>query len=124
MTKSGRPDRAVELAKRAMRLCPFYRPGMLRALGMAYRALGRLEDAVACYRESLKRETGFLSAYVNLASALGELGWEEEAREAARDVLLQEPNFSIAAYAAGLSYRNPADIDRIAEGLRVAGLPD
>jgi tetratricopeptide (TPR) repeat protein len=124
MTKSGRPERAVELAKKAMRLCPFFRPGLLRALGMAYRASGRLEEAVACYRESLKRETGYLSAYVNLASALGELGWEDEARAAACDVLRQEPEFSIKAYTGGLSYRNPADIARIAEGLRKAGLPE
>jgi adenylate cyclase len=124
MTKSGRAERAIELALRAMRLCPFYRPGMLRALGMAYRASGRLEEAVTCYRESLKREAGFLSAHVNLASALGELGWQEEAREAAREVLLREPAFSIEAYVGGLSYRNPADIERIAQGLRAAGLPD
>jgi adenylate cyclase len=124
MTKSGRPERAVELARKAMRLCPFYRPGMLRALGMAYRACGRLEEAVACYRESLKRETGYLSAYVNLASALGELGWEDEARAAAGDVLRQEPGFSIKAYTAGLSYRHPADVERIANGLLQAGLPE
>lgn len=124
MTKSGRPDRAVELIKRAMRLCPFYRAGLLRGLGTAYRASGRLQEAVACYRESLKRETGYLAAHVNLASALGELGWEEEAREAARDVLQHEPRFSIARYIAGLSYRNQADVDRIAAGLRAAGLPE
>jgi hypothetical protein len=52
------------------------------------------------------------------------LGWEEEAREAARDVLQHEPRFSIARYIAGLSYRNQADIDRIADGLRAAGLPE
>jgi len=124
MTKSGRPERSVELVKKAMRLCPFYRPGFLRALGMAYRMCGRLEEAVTCYRESLKRESGYLAPYVNLASTLGELGWEEEARDTARDVLRQEPKFSIAAYTGGLSYRNPADIERIANGLRRAGLPE
>jgi TolB-like protein/predicted TPR repeat methyltransferase len=123
MRKSGQPERGAELVKKAMRLCPFYRPGMLRALANNYRLSGRLEEAVACYRESLKRETGYLAAYVNLASALGELGRQEEAREAAREVLRQEPQFSISAYAKGLSYRNPADLERIVEGLRQAGLP-
>ena len=124
MRKSGQPERGAELVKKAMRLCPFYRPGLLRALGNNYRLSGRLEEAVACYRESLKRETGYLAAYVNLTSALGELGWHDEAREAARDVLRQEPDFSIKAYTAGLSYRNPADLERIADGLRLAGLPE
>jgi adenylate cyclase len=124
MRKSGQPERGAELVKKAMRLCPFYRPGLLRALGNNYRLSGRLEEAVACYRESLKRETGYLAAYVNLASALGELDRQDEAREAARDVLRQEPDFSIKAYTSGLSYRNPADSERIAEGLRKAGLPE
>jgi adenylate cyclase len=124
MRKSGQPERGAELVKKAMRLCPFYRPGLLRALGNNYRISGRLEEAVACYRESIKRESGYLAAYVNLASALGELGWLEDAQEAAREVLRQEPTFTIAAYTSGLSYRNPADLERIAEGLRQAGLPE
>jgi TolB-like protein/Tfp pilus assembly protein PilF len=124
MRKSGQPERGAELVRKAMRLCPFYRPGLLRALGNNYRGSGRLEEAVACYRESLKRETGYLAAYVNLTSALGELGWLDEAREAARDVLQQEPDFTIKAYTAGLSYRNPSDLERIADGLRQAGLPE
>jgi len=124
MRKSGKPQRGAELVKKAMRLCPFYRPGLLRALGNNYRMSGRLDEAVACYRESIKREAGYLAPYVNLASALGELGRLDEAREAARDVLGQEPEFSIKAYTGGLAYRDPADSERIAEGLRKSGLPE
>ena len=124
MRKSGRPERGAELVKKAMRLSPFYRPGLLRALGNNYRLSGRLEAAVACYRESIKRETGYLAVYVNLASVLGELGRLDEARAAADEVLRQEPDFSISAYAKGLAYRNPEDLARIADGLRRAGLPE
>jgi adenylate cyclase len=124
MRKSGQPERGAELVKRAMRLSPFYRPGMLRALGNNYMGLGRLDEAVACFRESLKRETGYLAPYVNLASSLGQLGRLEEAHEAARDVLRQAPNFTISGYTAGLAYRNPEDVEKIAEGLRQARLPE
>ncbi len=124
MRKSGRPERGAELVKQAMRLSPFYRPGLLRALANNYRLCGRLEEAVACYRESLKREDGYLAAHVNLASALGELNRLDEARQAARGVLEREPDFSIAGYAAGLAYRNRTDVDRISDGLRRAGLPE
>ena len=124
MRKSGQPERGAECVKKAMRLSPFYRPGLLRALANNYRLSGRLEESVACYRESLKRETGYLAAYVNLASALGELGWLDEAREAAREVLRQDEDFSIGDYSEGLSYRNPSDRDRIVDGLRKAGLPE
>ena len=124
MRKSGQPERGAELVKKAMRLSPFYRPGLLRALGNNYRLSGRLEETVACYRESIKRESGYLAVYVNLASVLGELGRLVEAQEAAREVLSQEPDFSIAAYAKGLAYRNPEDLERVLYGLRKAGLPD
>ena len=80
MRKSGKPERGAELVRKAMRLSPFYRPGLLRALANNYRLSGRLEEAVACYRESLKREDGYLAPYVNLVSALGEMGKAEDAR--------------------------------------------
>jgi tetratricopeptide (TPR) repeat protein len=124
MTKSGQPERGAELAKRAMRLCPFYRPGLLRALGIAYRTAGRLKDAAICFRESIKREPGWLGAHVNLAATLGELGWLEEARRVAKEVMTREPGFSIKEYTAGLSYRDPAEVDRFADSLSNAGLPD
>ncbi len=116
-------ERALEFELKAMRLSPFYRPGRLRGLGLAYRLVGRLDEAAACYRESLKREQ-HLAARVNLASILGEMGREEEAREVAHDVLRHEPKFSISGYAKGLSYRNESDLNRITDGLRRAGLPE
>ena len=45
-------------------------------------------------------------------------------RGAAGEVIRQEPDFSVSAYAKGLSYRNPEDLQRIADGLRRAGLPE
>ena len=61
---------------------------------------------------------------MNLATTLGGLGWLDGAREAAREVMTREPDFSIKDYVVGLSYRDPAEIDRIADGLREAGLPE
>ena len=85
---------------------------------------GHPESAVAALRESLKRETEYFAPYVNLASTLGELGRLDEAKEVAREILRREPSFSIKAYMAGLSYRNPGDSERMAEGLRLTGLPE
>ena len=123
MTKAGKPERGMELIKRAMRVCPLYRPGFLRALGAAYRFSGHPEEAVWAFRESLKREPSYLAPHVNLTSTLGELGRIEEAKDAAREILRLAPNFSIETYMDGLSYRNPEDALRVEEGLRKAGLP-
>ena len=124
LAKSGKPERGVELMKKAMRVCPLYRPGFLRSLGLAYRLSGNLEAAVSAYKESLRRDSEYLSGHVNLTSTLGELGREEEAKKAAREIYRLEPEFSIKAYMEGLSYRNPSDLARIEEGLKKAGLPD
>jgi adenylate cyclase len=83
-----------------------------------------LEAAAACFRESLKREAGYLAPHVNLASTLGEMGRLDEARETARNVLRIKPDFSTGDYMTGLSYRNTADLARIVDGLRKAGLPE
>ena len=124
MTKSGKPERGLELIKRAMRVCPLYRPGFLRALAQAYRFSGNPEAAVDAFRESLKRESNYLAPHVNLSSTLGELGRIDEAKQAAREILRLAPDFSIRDYMQGLSYRNQEDSLRVEEGLRKAGLPD
>ena len=124
MTKAGRPERGLELIKRAMRVCPLYRPGFLRALAQAYRFSGNPEAAVDAFRESLKREPNYLAPHVNLTSVLGELGRTDEAKEAACEILRLAPDFSITSYMEGLSYRNPEDSLRVELGLQYAGLPE
>jgi len=124
MTKSGKPEQGLKLIKRAMRVCPLYRPGFLRALAQAYRFSGNPEAAVDTFRESLKRESSYLAPHVNLTSVLGELGRIDEAKQAAREILRLTPDFSIGEYMQGLSYRNQEDLLRVEEGLRKAGLPD
>jgi len=124
MTKSGKPEQGLKLIKRAMRVCPLYRPGFLRALAQAYRFSGNPEAAVDTFRESLKRESSYLAPHVNLTSVLGELGRIDEAKQAAREILSLAPDFSIRDYMQGLSYRNQEDLLRVEEGLRKAGLPE
>lgn len=124
MIKSGKPHRGLELVRRRMRVCPLYPAAALRSLAAAYRFTGDGELAVDTFRESLKRESGYLSPHVNLSSVLGELGRIDEAKEAAREVLRLAPDFSISKYMQGLSYRKPEDLLRVENGLRRAGLPD
>ena len=122
--KAGNPERGLELIHKAMRACPLYRPGYLRAMGRALRLSGQPEAAIEAYRESIKREPDYLTAHVNLVSILGELGRLDEAAVAAREIYKREPNFSIKAYAAGLAYRNASVLTQFAAGLRKAGLPE
>lgn len=124
LNKTGNPQRALELKKRAMRACPMYRPGFLRGLGLSYYLLGQLDSAINAFRQSIARESDYLSAHTNLASIFGELGSLEMAKEPVREILRLAPNFSIKAYMKGLSFSDPDILTRMEDGLRKAGLPE
>ncbi len=122
--KSGRPERSLELIKKAMRLCPVYPGWFLSALGMAYRLTGQTDSAIGAFEAAIKRSADFLALHVGLASTLGELGQQEEAKKPVSEILRLSPDFSIKTYMEGLSYRDPAELARFEDGLRKAGLPE
>lgn len=122
--KTGSPERARELLRRAMRVCPMYRPGFLRGLGLSYYLLGQLDSAINAFKQSILRESEYLSAHTYLASIFGELGKLEEAKEPVREILRLTPDFSIKAYMKGLSFSDPEILIRMEAGLRKAGLSE
>ncbi len=124
LNKSGQPAKSFELIKRAMRLCPLYPSWYLSVLAVSCRLLGRNEAAVTVYEEAIKRNPDNSTEYVGLASTLGELGREVDAKKTVAAILRLEPDFSIKRYVARLSYRDPADLARFEDGLRKAGLPE
>jgi adenylate cyclase len=124
LNKSGKPERALELIKSAMRLCPIYPAWYLSVLAKAYRSLGRNESAAGAFEVSLARNPDDITDWVGLAATLGELGREEDVKRAVATVLRLHPDFSIKNYVRRLSYRDPAELTRFEDGLRKAGLPD
>ena len=124
LNKSGKPERALELIKSAMRLCPIYPAWYLSVLAKAYRSLGRNESAAGAFEVSLARNPDDITDWVGLAATLGELGREEDVKRAVATILRLHPDFSIKNYVRRLSYRDPAELTRFEDGLRKAGLPD
>jgi hypothetical protein len=51
-------------------------------------------------------------------------GREQEARAEAEEVLKIEPKFSVKDFAKILAFKNQADLERLTDALRKAGLPD
>jgi adenylate cyclase len=122
LNKSGKPERALELIKSAMRLCPIYPAWYLSVLAKAYRSLGRNESAAGAFEVSLARNPDDITDWVGLAATLGELGREEDVKRAVATILRLHPDFSIKNYVRRLSYRDPAELTRFED--RKAGLPD
>ena len=59
-----------------------------------------------------------------LASALGHLGRLEEARQIWRELKEINPRYSYVDHFGRLPFRNPADADKLTDGLRKAGLAE
>ncbi|WP_459573812.1 winged helix-turn-helix domain-containing tetratricopeptide repeat protein [Cupriavidus sp. 8B] len=119
---SGHPRVAIRDLERAMRLDPYFTQGYLHHLGVAHIVAGDYETAVAILRERilLVPQTDMSRAY--LASALGNLGYLDEARGVWDELIAINPAYSFADRIARMPFRNPEDLARIAKGLDRAGL--
>ena len=124
---SGRPEEAIELVRNAMRLSPYYPAWYLPVLGMAYRFTGQYEEAIALF-ETWRARANPRSAlpHLFLAITYEEAGRGEEAQLAVAEILKRNPKASITGYlkAKTFPYKDPADIDKVVDSLRKAGLPE
>ena len=122
--KSGQPKRSLDLIKKAIRHCPIYPGWFLQTLATAYRLTGQVPLSVATFEAAIRRDPDFLAIHVGLASTLGEIGRTSEASKTVSEILRLDPDFSIRSYTAGLSYKDPAELERFENGLRLVGLPE
>jgi len=120
----GEAGAAITHARRAIRLSPVFPPWFMEILSGAYRECGQSDLAVTAAQESLRLAAKSVNGRVILATALVRGGWTDDARRIARQVTAIDPSFSVAGYAARQPFRDPAVIERIADDLKTAGLPD
>jgi adenylate cyclase len=120
---SGDPARAIPYYEKAIRLDPAQSQHK-HFLALAYFVAGAYETAAAIFKEriALTPNTDLSRAF--LASALGHLGRWDEAAAVWRELKEVNPRYSPASHMARSPFRDPADADRLIEGLRKAGLPE
>jgi adenylate cyclase len=118
------PLEGIENLKRAMRLSPVVTAPRSTILGTAYRNAGQLELAVATLENTVKRFPAFISGRVALTSCYVLMGKEQKAKQEAREILRRDPAYTIARYTTPNLYRNKETMEKWAESLRKAGIPD
>ena len=116
---AGRPEEALPLLEKAMRLNPLPPAFYYLHVGTCYRLLGRFEDAIAMFKKSIQLAPNSALAYRGLACTYGQMGREAEAKAAAAELLRINPKFTVE-YA--LKTSPFKDTDQIEQGLRKAGL--
>ncbi len=121
---SGHFETALARFERVRRLNPLdpISYGTLTGFAACHFFLGDFEKAVAFARQSLSQNPRFIPAYRYLAAAYSHLGRMSEAQATVRNLLALEPTMRIASGSVGVSQPKYRDI--LAEGLRLAGLPE
>ena len=107
-----------------MRLSPFCPPDVIYFLAYASAWGGDHEIAIQAAEEYGRRIPGELYAYVLQAIVFGFAGQHEKSSAAIRTLQEFFPTYSLGDFLLHESYRDSRDLDRIAQILCMAGLPE
>jgi TolB-like protein/Flp pilus assembly protein TadD len=123
---AGRPDEALAAAENAERGSPrdpehFH---VVLARASACFVAGRLDDALRAAKQAACLQPNFYACHAFTAASAGLLGKEDEAKAAAQSLLKLVPRFSFAAMRRNPMFERAADLERMIEGFRLAGLPE
>jgi TolB-like protein/predicted Zn-dependent protease len=119
---AGRPEEAIPLMEKSIRLNPIPTDSALDTLGRAYFLAEKYEKAIAAYKTAVKLDPDHRDAHIGLAATYAMLGKEEEARSEVSEILRIEPSFTIKKYEKFMFFQ--LGLEPEIEGLRKAGLPE
>jgi Tfp pilus assembly protein PilF len=116
----GRPDEGIQWFELARRVDPYFEATWYwNLLGTAYFNARRYDDAVKAL-EHVPNPPNWAKAYAAASHALA--GRIEAARKIAVTLAKEAPQFSAESVVRKEPYKNPADLEHLAAGLRMAGL--
>ena len=124
LTFSGRPEEAIPLLEKAIRLNPLGPSPFYGDLGLSLRLTGRFEEAVVFYKKAIERSPNDFWFHAHLAAVYIMMGRDEEARAEAAEVLRINPKFSLEWFAKTTLLKDRSAVEKSVEALRKAGLPD
>jgi len=91
-------------------------------LGVAYRFLGRYEEAIAAFEKAIQLAPDSAWRHLAIAAAYSLAGRDEEARAAVQEALRLDPRMSLEFIAKTAPYKRQVDLDEFLNALRKAGL--
>ena len=116
----GRPDEGIQWFELARRIDPYFDASWYwNLLGAAYFNARRYDDAIKAL-EHIANAANWVKAYAAASCALA--GRADCARRIAKSLASEAPHFYAEAILRKEPYRNPADLEHLAEGFRQAGL--
>ena len=120
LTWLGRSEGAIRALERALRFDPDLRPAIFWHLGLAYYLNERYTDSAAVLQRNIGRRPEPFWDYLLLAAVYGQMDRTEEAARASEAVRRIDPRYKRLMRFE--QFKDPADVARVDEGLRKAGL--
>ncbi len=120
---AGKSKEAIPVIQKALRLEPRPPDNYVQQPAVLNFLAGDCKEAIAACEKGLKREPDNLVNHIITAAVYGGCGREKEAQKEASEVLRINPKFSVESFMGNVPYKNPSDRERVAQGLRKAGLP-
>jgi len=120
------PGKALQLLQRAERLSPRDPRAwfMATAAALAHLVDADYEGAVLCAKRALAQNPRFAMALRLLAASLAKIGELDQAAETMQKMLEIEPQLTLSKLRARLTFMPQSIWTNLAEGLRLAGLPE
>ena len=119
---AGHAQEGIPHIEQSMRLDPHYSDIVLHFLTECYFHTGRYSDAVESAKRRIVRNPKTDITRVLLAASFGHLGNFSAARAVWADLMEVNPSYSLQLRRRTLPYKNPADFERIVQGISVAGI--
>ena len=123
----GEPDEAIKRLDNAQYLCPIephfeYLYNSARCV--AYIFSGNYEESIKWGRRSVSDNPTFTNGIKQLLVGLGHLQHKTEAEVYVEKLLELEPTFCIGEFVGKYPAKHDGDLQRLAAGLRLAGVPE
>jgi adenylate cyclase len=103
---SGRPEEAIPLFQKAIRLNPIGPSYLYREFGYSLRDTGKFEEAVLAFKKAIQLAPDDIGTHSALTVTYSMMGLEKEARAEAAEVLRINPKFSVDSWAKNLPYKS------------------
>jgi TolB-like protein len=118
---AGRPEEAIEILNKALRLNPHPASWYYWELGLAHYAARQYEAAIEALTVDLTYRTGSRRV---LAASLAQLGRIDDAKREGALFMADNSHFTISHWAATQPARDDATVQHFVEGYRLAGIAD
>ncbi len=118
---AGLPEKSEALIASAIRLNPHHTYMYYNVLGQGRFLMQKYDDAIESFTRAIERNPEDAQVRMWLAASYAQAGRLDAARWEVQELLSQNPDYTLDLATRRLPFKNPSHLDRLVEGLHLAG---